>query len=352
MDIFDKIVPAEKQEKQENQVDNILQNPNSPKKSYFQVLLDEDGRNPDYTLTPMKKFISKPRLKKQLAEHIKILNTPYDDMDFFYDIKMSIHKKLDLTKVRVSENKQTFNMMEYLVYSLPTAKNKIGLYMKYLFANEPRFKDKEIVDRCMKLLVKNTGYQARETSRKAGNEFIKVYKLLIDNGARSRDYVGSLFELTGELAIKSPDFFELLLYENDETINRKLLNWFYICPNPQDYYPLLQKYGLEININDAIVKLMHPEYTSTVKYLLEKGVITEKNLTEEKIKFAFARKDMQNPLIIKKAITSASEILNSKAEQVATEKTAKVTTKQSLKASTEIDKLFEQAIKNTDENTK
>ena len=190
-------------------------------------------------------------------------------------------------------------------------------------------------------------------------EFFKAYRILIENGAKSRDVMVYLFYLKDTVVIETPEFIELLLYENDPEINSKLLRSFYVSDCPEIYYPLFQKYGLQPTFEEAITNIKSIDHDKTIKFLLEIGVIKHQDFTEEKIKQIFIDKGMEDSWMIDAAIgmfyiMKQENSIPHKQQSVVSNQTQKekITKKQSIKASTEIDKIFEQAQKNIDESTK
>ncbi|MBQ7953669.1 MAG: hypothetical protein IJ332_02870 [Clostridia bacterium] len=351
MDIFEKITPSVKQ-----QSENTL--PSAEKqqkdKSFIQIIDEGDKRTPleGYTYEPIKMFITKGKLKGQIVEYITHLDYDPFSMNLLKCLKVAKYKNMDLTKIEIKENNKTFNLLEYIAYSISNDKKLTALYAKYLLANEPRFRDKKIIDSCMHLLIKYNPYKTRQLINKCDDEFLKLYKILIDNGAKTWDVAESLFSNKGELLTKDPNFIELLLYENDERINKKLLNSFYCCKNPEVYYPLLKEYGVQPKLDDLITRFMHADCETTLRYLIDNGVYKKQDITQERIEFVFVSKNIKNPVIINKVTNKINQIKTQQPAKVSKESKGKVATKQSLKASQEINRIFEEAAKNTDENTK
>lgn len=356
MDIFNIMSPKDKQE---NAPPQQPQPQKVPQKSFMQKAI-EDGKEDlsTFNLAPMKKFISKSKLKKQMEVHIKRIYSDYDTMDFFYDIKIALHKKLDMTKVEVkidgrrfSDNGKKFNLLEYLMFDFSKNPKQHTIFAKYLFVNEPKFNDKKYVDRCLYLLMQEDPYKTRELILECDNNFLKMYKLLIEKGAKSMDVVGALFDSRGDLYNYNVNLIELLLYENDPELTKRVLNSFYTCPNPRHFYPILQRYNLAPNLDDAVARLIYQDGEYVVNFLVENNIFKRQDITEERVKKALAQKGVNNPDVIKRAVDRANMIRQGLTKQPQSQEKPKVSTKQTLKATQEIDKIFEDALKNT-ESTK
>ena len=348
MDIFEKMTTNENQQQQND-------SPSTPKeKSYIQILIEADNRTPleQYSYEPMKQFMTRGSLKKQIIGFITHLDYEPFEMNLLRYLKIAKFQKLDLTQIQIKENNRTYNLLEYITYSISNSEKFAALYAKYLIANEPKFRDKKIIDNCMHLLIKYNPYKTRQLINKCDHEFLKLYKLLIDNGAKSRDVADALFSKNGELLTQNPNFIELLLYENDEIINKKLLNSFYCCQNPEVYYPLLKQYGVQPKLEDLITRFMHADCEKTLRYLIDNGVFKKQDITQERIEFAFAAKNIKNPVIIRNITNKINQITNQQPIKDTKQSNTKVATKQSLKASQEVNRIFDEAAKNIDENTK
>lgn len=357
MDVF-KIMSSDQQPKQPEKQPKQQPKP-TPQKSFMQQAIEEGKEDlSNFDLAPMRRFISKSKLKKQMEVHIKRIYSDYDTMDFFYDIKIALHKKLDMTKVEVSldgrrfsDNGKKLNMLEFLMLDFHKNPKQHMLFAKYLFVNEPKFNDKKYVDRCLYLLMQEDPYKTRQLVLECNNNFLRMYKLLIEKGAKSMDVVGALFDSRGDLYNYNVNLIELLLYENDPELTKKVLNSFYTCPNPKHFYSILQRYDLKPNLDDAVARLIYQDGEYVVNYLVESGVFKRQDITEERVKKALAQKGVNNPEVIQRAVDRANMIRQGLTKQEYNPEKPKVSTKQTLKATQEIDKIFEDALKNT-ESTK
>ena len=344
MDIFNVLMPN-----QPSQTTEQTNAKNAPLKSFMQNLIEQGKEDfSTFNLAPMRKTISKPKLKKNMEFHIKRIYSDHDNMDFFYDIKYALHKKLDMTKVEVYADGRTYNMLEYLMYAYQKNPKQHLLFSKYLIVNEPKFLTQETIDNCLNLLLKEDIYKSREILLECDNEFLKTYKFLIDHGAKSINISSALFDSRGELYNYNVNLIELLLYENHPEITQKVVNSFYTCPNPKNFYPILQRYNLSLNFDDALAKLIYQDGEHVMNYLVENGVYKRQDITEERVKFALAKKGINNPDVIKRAVDRAKLINAGLSKAQSQQDKQKVSTKQTLKATQEIDKIFEDAVKSVE----
>ena len=79
MDIFNVLMPN-----QPSQTTEQTNAKNAPLKSFMQNLIEQGKEDfSTFNLAPMRKTISKPKLKKNMEFHIKRIYSDHDNMDFF-----------------------------------------------------------------------------------------------------------------------------------------------------------------------------------------------------------------------------------------------------------------------------
>lgn len=345
MDIFKIINPEKNQEKP-------AEEKRPPIKSTMQEILEQGPEDDSkYVIEPLKKFILKSKLEERIIDDIKRLYDQYDERSLYQDFKIAMYKKLDLTKIQIQRFGRTYNILEYMVHRTYENERGTAIFAKCLIVNQPKFKDKKIIDRCLLLLMEQQ-VRARNMLLECDRNFLKLYKLLIDNGAKSMNVESSLFSQRGELISQNINLVELLLYENDPQLTQKVLEGFYFCTNPQNMYPVLQRYGIKPNLDDALEKLRYANCDFALRYLIEIGEFKKQDITDERVKAALQKSGVNNPDVIQKAILRANEVKAGRVSESGASGKPKVATKQALSANQEINRLFDQAVKNSEENTK
>lgn len=347
--------PKEKKEQKPGIVVGEIQKP-------FMEKLIENGKQDlsEFVVAPKKSFLSHAKIKKQFVEKIKQINLGgYED--FVDCIKLAKHKKINLTKIKIEirylSQYYTLNPLEYVLYMFRYNTIDMAKAVKYLIANEPRFSKQEILNDCIYMFLQFDTDMGRRKIELCSKDFLEVYKILLDCGAKNPDISGLLFwdSSCKKLINENYDLIELMLYSNNPDINKNLLNAFYTCENPELFYPILKRYGIKPDLNTAIAKLKHENAQQVLKYLVDVGVFDKSELTEQRIRDAIVEHKVCGIVTASGVILKAREVRDGTREEI--EAKQKLVEQEQIKIQQEkraqiqkqqIDQVFENAVKNTE----
>lgn len=357
--IFDLIEPQTKKEKEKQQP--LPEQVEDQKQTYMQTLIEQGKEDLDmFDILPQRQFMLNIQIIKGFRDNLtNCFHSNWKIPDFYTYLRLAKHKKINLTKIKMKIpydfESYTFNPLEYILLNFSKDPKNMAKLARYMIANDPRFLTQKNLQDAMHVFLQFSPQNGRFLLRQGSQEFIKLYKLLIDHGASGKDVVGMLFndlEYTS-LLTEDPNIIEMFLYENDPTINKKIFTAFYNCENPKTLYPIMEKYGFEPNLLEAIANLRHENGPDNLRFLIKIGKIDRSDLTSEKASNAILRYDIEG-YDMSKIYNCVEQIaqetdMPEKSKKISEKSKIKATTKVSTETEQKIDEIFDAAMKSIEQ---
>ena len=360
--IFDLIEPEKKQKTQPPKQQTPPQT-ESPKTepTYMQKLIAEGKESLYmYDIIPTKKYALSMVIKKGLRDNlVGCYNDGNKFTEFLNYVRLAKHKRMHISKVKINTKYQyesyIFNPLEYVLLNLSKDTDKMSRLARYIFASDSKFLSSKNLQDAMHALLQFSPQNGRHLLRSGDHDFIKLYKLLIDKGASGKDVVEMLFDGVGynSFLTEDPNIIEMFLYENDPLINKKIFTAFYNCENPQTLYPILEKYGFEPNLLEAIANLRHENGPDTLRFLIKTGKIDRSDLTSQKASSAILMYDIEGYDMTKiyHCVEQIAQETNlpEKPKKISEKTSIKATTKTTSETEQKIEEIFDAAVKNIEQ---
>ena len=226
--------------------------------------------------------------------------------------------------------------------------------IQYLLANEPRLLTEKNIEDCLYMFMQFDSGKGQNNIMYCYNDFLTTYKLLLDCGAKNIDISEILFQdkTCKTFVNENYDLIELMLYSNNQDLNKNILNAFYTCEDPELFYPILKRYGINPDLNTAIAKLKHENAQQVLKYLVDNGVFDKKDLTEQRIRDAIVEHKVCGIVTASGVILKAREVrdgtkeeIEAKKKQLEEQEKAKQQKIRTQMQKKQIDQVFENAVK-------
>ena len=355
-DIFDLMQPQNTNNEQQTSKGQP-QKPTQQQQTYMQRLMAEPKEVLSaYDIITNNEFIF--FVRRHLADAVKDFMYNGNPKDFFRYLRVAKHRKINLTRVNIKVDyqleKYTMNLLEYAMWQFSNNPQDAATLARYLLASDKRFLRKKELDKAMYAWLQFSPQRARHMLREGSEEFIRLYKLFIDLGASGEKYVHHLFCGVGndEYMVSDPNIIEMFLYENNPVINQKIFHAFYTCANPEVLYPILEKYGFVPDLEMAIISTRYDNGVGVLNYLVDIGKINRSDLTPKKVNSAMFNHDIEWHSDITQIETRVNEVhvgvskTPPPPKKISEKTPIKGKTKTETETKQQIDKLFDDAVKN------
>ena len=326
----------------------------------FMKQLIDDGKQDlsSFVVAPKRSFMTSGKIKKEFIKQLKRIDVG-GLTGFIECIKLAKHRKINLSKIAIEIRRNgeyyTLNPLEYLLFKFSYDPKYMAQAIQYLIANEPRLLTEKKIKDAIYVFMQLDEYKGRHNIMYCDKEFLTIYKILLDYGAKNPDISELLFEDEDckTFVNENYDLIELMLYSNNADLNKNILNAFYTCEDPELFYPILERYGIKPDLNTAISKLRYENAQDVLKYLTDIGVFDKKDLTEQRIRDAIVEHQVCGIVTASRVILKAREIrdgtqeeIEAKQKQIEERELAIQQEKRTQMQKMQIQQVYENAVKN------